>query len=170
LAALVVASSCPAAQAAATPYQRGFNLQYGLEYDGRIRKCDSAAQPNCLSTSSISNLYSPPWLANEEDPQAASQVRQQLFFYLFTPLSLICPALETHKLGRRHAIPPVHLSTSSTRASRLTQPLAPALQAFDDALRALSPATEQLTSEPTPGGGVYMRYRVPSSFEYDIVE
>jgi hypothetical protein len=52
------------AQAAAlTPYQQGQNLEYGLLPDGRIRKCNAAAQPNCVSTSSFSDMYSPPWLA-----------------------------------------------------------------------------------------------------------
>jgi hypothetical protein len=46
-----------------TPYQRGLNLEYGLTTDNRIRKCDAGAQPNCVSTSSTTRLYAPPFLA-----------------------------------------------------------------------------------------------------------
>lgn len=47
-----------------TPYQRGLNLPYGLE-GGRIRRCDSGAQPNCVSTSNGARpqLYLPPFTA-----------------------------------------------------------------------------------------------------------
>eukprot|EP00890_Picochlorum_soloecismus_P004929 jgi/Picsp_1/5437/NSC_02796-R1_protein len=48
-----------------TPYTRGQKLKYGLTEDGRrIRKCEGAAQPNCISTSSTTNLYSPPFETN----------------------------------------------------------------------------------------------------------
>ena len=49
-----------------TPYQRGLNLEYGLTTDNRIRKCDAGAQPNCVSTSSTTRLYAPPFLAVTE--------------------------------------------------------------------------------------------------------
>jgi len=58
-----------------TPYTRGQKLQYGLTEDGRrIRKCDGAAQPNCISTSSTTNLYSPPFETNTESALEAIQV------------------------------------------------------------------------------------------------
>lgn len=60
------------AQAAAlTPYQQGQSLEYGLLPDGRIRKCNAAAQPNCVSTSSFSDMYSPPWLAEPSTTSVA---------------------------------------------------------------------------------------------------
>ena len=62
------------AQAAGlTPYQQGQNLEYGLLPDGRIRKCNAAAQPNCVSTSSFSDMYSPPWLAGTSTASAAME-------------------------------------------------------------------------------------------------
>lgn len=57
--------------AALTPYQQGQNLEYGLLPDGRIRKCNAAAQPNCISTSSFSDMYSPPWLAEPSTTSVA---------------------------------------------------------------------------------------------------
>lgn len=61
---------CPGADAASqpmSPYTRGFNLEYGLTKEGRIRKCDSGAQPNCISTSSTTNLYGTPWLTRGQE-------------------------------------------------------------------------------------------------------
>lgn len=117
LAAALALATAPAAVAAdLTPYQRGFQLQYGLDGDGRVRACDAAAQPNCVSTSSRNgDLYSPPWQSPVPDPATAAEE-------------------------------------------------------FDSALRGLSPDAELLEGVAAPGGGVYRRYRLPSSFEYDIVE
>ena len=56
-AAAGVVASLPAAAAAGgpardlTPYERGFQLEYGL-LEGRIRACPSDANPNCVSSSS----------------------------------------------------------------------------------------------------------------------
>ena len=44
-----------------------------------------------------------------------------------------------------------------------------AQQAFDEALRELSPTAELVASEAT-AGGVYLRYRIPSPFDYDVLE
>lgn len=67
---LMSLSSAPMGAAAEylTPYQRGLNLQYGLEM-GRIRRCDAGAQPNCVSTSNGARpqLYLPPFLARGEN-------------------------------------------------------------------------------------------------------
>ena len=61
-AALAVLRAPPPAEAAAAaagvgaaalpPYQRGLALEYGLTQDGRIRRCPSDANPNCVSTTS----------------------------------------------------------------------------------------------------------------------
>jgi len=68
-AALTLPLAASAQAAALTPYQQGQNLEYGLTPDNRIRKCNAAANPNCISTSSFSDMYSPPWLA---EPSATS--------------------------------------------------------------------------------------------------
>jgi uncharacterized protein (DUF1499 family) len=52
-----------------TPYQRGLQLTYGLDAGERIRRCDAAANPNCVSsrvTSAVSDLFSPPWVSSSE--------------------------------------------------------------------------------------------------------
>lgn len=54
-----------------TPYQQGKTLEYGLDQFGRIRACNAAANPSCISTSSKTDLYSPPWLAQAASPQFA---------------------------------------------------------------------------------------------------
>ncbi len=61
-----------AAAESLTPYQRGLDLQYGLEM-GRIRRCDAGAQPNCISTSNGARpqLYMPPFLARGENAAEA---------------------------------------------------------------------------------------------------
>lgn len=116
LAAALALAATPAASAEGlTPYQRGFRLEYGLDAAGRVRACDAAGQPNCVSTSSRSDLYSPPWLAPVPDPATAAEE-------------------------------------------------------FESALRGLSPDAELLEASNVPGGGNYRRYRIPSPFEYDIVE
>ena len=71
-------SASPSESAALTPYQRGFNLEYGLQADGRIRRCDAGAQPNCVSTSSLTDLYLPPWSAAIQDPETAMEVRLRI--------------------------------------------------------------------------------------------
>jgi hypothetical protein len=120
LAAALALAAAPASASARpapkdlTPYQRGFHLEYGLEA-GRVRACDAAAQPNCISTSSRSDLYSPPWLSAVQDPATAAEE-------------------------------------------------------FESALRGLSPGAELLEASDAPGGDIYRRYRVPSPFEFDIVE
>ncbi|CAI5490460.1 unnamed protein product, partial [Closterium sp. Naga37s-1] len=56
----VVASVAAAEQ---SPYARAQEEQdedVGL-LDGRIRPCPLAVNPNCISTSSLSLAYSPPW-------------------------------------------------------------------------------------------------------------
>ena len=51
-----------------TPYSRSKALEYGLTKENRIRKCDAGAQPNCISTSSTTNLYSQPWVVSQSEP------------------------------------------------------------------------------------------------------
>ena len=70
-AAVLSISLAASAAESQTPYQRGLNLQYGLEM-GRIRKCDAGAQPNCVSTSSGAiSLYLPPFQAKGESAAEA---------------------------------------------------------------------------------------------------
>lgn len=134
-----------AGPAALTPYERGFRLEYGLQ-DDRIRKCDGGAQPNCVSTSSLSNLYSPPWIAGDQPPAALEASRRAL------------PAMRAGQaLTLQHALTPA----VDCRCAWL--------QELDAALRELWPQAELVKSEAT-AGGVYARYRIPSSFEYDVVE
>lgn len=55
-----------------TPYERGLRLEYGLDTSGRIRKCDTAAQPNCVSSAvSISGVFSPPWEVSARSSEIA---------------------------------------------------------------------------------------------------
>lgn len=44
-----------AARAAPNPYQRGLALEYGLQADGRIRSCETDANPNCVGTAGGAN-------------------------------------------------------------------------------------------------------------------
>lgn len=56
------ASAVPLPQQS-SPYQRGFNLEYGLDASQRIRQCPSGVNPNCVGTSSSnsSSSSSPAW-------------------------------------------------------------------------------------------------------------
>jgi hypothetical protein len=70
----------PAVARDPTPYERSFNLEYGLDPSGRIRDCPTDAQPNCISTSSLNDARATPWGAGlESDPsRAADEVEQAL--------------------------------------------------------------------------------------------
>lgn len=58
-----------------TPYQRGFQLEYGLTQEGRIRGCPSDVNPNCVSSSSLNATFAPAWTSPmHTDPEAAAQV------------------------------------------------------------------------------------------------
>lgn len=65
-----------------TPYTRGQKLQYGLVDGTRIRKCEGSAQPNCISTSSTTNLYSPPFETNTKSALESIQVGLLIRFFL----------------------------------------------------------------------------------------
>lgn len=93
-----------------TPYQRGQNLEYGLNPDGRIRSCDAAAQPNCVSTSSLSELYSPPWTVHRESTSCGPEcMMEELDSVLHDmhPDALLVSKLkvETEGVYRRYRIP-----------------------------------------------------------------
>lgn len=49
-AAAACAPAATAAPASLTPFQRGLQLEYGLTADGRIRACETDANPNCVGT------------------------------------------------------------------------------------------------------------------------
>lgn len=67
--ALVALAPCaPAALAAPTPansplVEAKTKLVFGPTPDGSIRPCQGNIQPNCVSTASTNDLYSPPWRA-----------------------------------------------------------------------------------------------------------
>jgi hypothetical protein len=102
-----------------TPYQRGQNLEYGLNSDGRIRSCDAAAQPNCVSTSSLSELYSPPWTVSRDNKKCGPSCM---------------------------------------------------MEEFDDILHDMNPGASLISETKSKKGGLYRRYRIPSAFNYDMVE
>jgi uncharacterized protein (DUF1499 family) len=56
------ASAAPLPQQS-SPYQRAFNLEYGLDASQRIRQCPSGVNPNCVgsSSSNSSSSSSPAW-------------------------------------------------------------------------------------------------------------
>ena len=70
-----------------TPYTRGQKLQYGLVDGTRIRKCEGSAQPNCISTSSTTNLYSPPFETNTKSALESIQVGLLIRFFLLRSLT-----------------------------------------------------------------------------------
>lgn len=126
-----------------TPYQRGQQLEYGLLND-RIRGCDSVAQPSCVSTSSLSSLYSPPWVATAESPDAAIKVR----------LGKRMNALLSNQDSFKTSVMCVSIAT---------------LQEFDKGLKAIAPGTQLMETKAT-SDGLYCQYKVPSGGDYDIVE
>lgn len=102
-----------------TPYQRGQHLEYGLNTDGRIRSCDAAAQPNCVSTSSLSELYSPPWTVSREIKNCGPSCM---------------------------------------------------MEEFDSVLHDMHPGASLVSETESENGGLYRRYRIPSAFNYDMIE
>eukprot|EP00898_Chlorokybus_atmophyticus_P007519 jgi/Chlat1/7769/Chrsp66S07241 len=82
LASLLSVTALPllaAAEANATPFEESKVMQLGTR-DGRLRPCPSAANPNCISTSSTDASYAPPWetpsLTTEE---AVVAIKQAVF-------------------------------------------------------------------------------------------
>lgn len=94
-----------------TPYQRGLHLQYGLTTDQRIRKCDAGAQPNCVSTSSGTTLYAPPFLAEcAASPPAAMDDFDAALKRIYDPSKVeLVDSISNVKgdggLYRRYAVP-----------------------------------------------------------------
>jgi hypothetical protein len=89
-----------------TPYQQGQNLEYGLLPDGRIRKCSAAAQPNCISTSSFSDMYSPPWLSEPDSASVAIREFDSALLGISPDAELLeNKNLETGGIYRRYKIP-----------------------------------------------------------------
>jgi hypothetical protein len=93
-----------------TPYQRGQNLEYGLNTDGRIRSCDAAAQPNCVSTSSLSELYSPPWTVSRDNKNCGPRSMMEEFDGVLHDMHLGASLVSEMKsenggLYRRYRIP-----------------------------------------------------------------
>lgn len=59
----LAAAPAAAAPPPRTPYTDRASVAFGLTPDGRIRPCVNALGSNCASTSSTSDLYAPPLLA-----------------------------------------------------------------------------------------------------------
>jgi hypothetical protein len=143
-----------------TPYQRGFQLEYGLTQEGRIRGCPSDVNPNCVSSSSLNATFAPAWTSPmHTDPEAAAQVRR------------------VDGCKSWIAIPNINVQGMklSNFCFLLLPPLNPighcCVQAFNAALLDLHPEAEEVAAERTPEGGVYLRYRVKDPvFDHDDIE
>lgn len=95
-----------------TPYTRGMNLEYGLvkNSDGMyaIRKCNGAAQPNCVSTSSTTRLYAPPFTATNTDTVAQAMEEFDIAIKSIDPGVSLVDSEDNLPLGgmyRRYSVP-----------------------------------------------------------------
>ncbi|WIA19830.1 hypothetical protein OEZ85_005738 [Tetradesmus obliquus] len=69
----------PASHAAdLNPYQEAKQMVYGPTADGSIRGCPSNVNPNCISTGSINDAYSPAWRSGEPSPSQAAEVLEDV--------------------------------------------------------------------------------------------
>lgn len=91
---LSVAASLVATPARAvtstSPYEDAKTMQYGLDSERRIRTCPGAVNPNCVSTRSLSQMYSPAWRAAEPDPRTATKLFENA-------LKRVCPEAQVVK-------------------------------------------------------------------------
>lgn len=55
-----------------SPYAEAKRLAYGPTEDGRVRSCPTNINPNCVSTGSTNDAYSPAWFAPQSTPSAAA--------------------------------------------------------------------------------------------------
>lgn len=107
-----IAQSAGTVSPALTPYQRGLNLPYGLE-GGRIRRCDSGAQPNCVSTSNGSRpqLYLPPFEAKGANATEAMNALEEALQGMYDAQDAVAlideKTVDTAKRGlyRRYSVP-----------------------------------------------------------------
>lgn len=95
-----------------TPYTRGMNLEYGpvKNSDGMyaIRKCNGAAQPNCVSTSSTTRLYAPPFTATNTDTVAQAMEEFDIAIKSIDPGVSLVDSEDNLPLGgmyRRYSVP-----------------------------------------------------------------
>ncbi|DBA65675.1 hypothetical protein WJX79_001313 [Trebouxia sp. C0005] len=65
-------------------------MSYGLDEERRIRSCPGAVNPNCISTRSLSQMYSPAWRASEPDPRTATKLFENA-------LKRVCPDAQVVK-------------------------------------------------------------------------
>ncbi|BDA41940.1 probable thylakoid lumenal 17.9 kDa protein, chloroplastic [Coccomyxa sp. Obi] len=72
-----------AASASTTPYQDAATIQYGLR-NGTIRPCPGGVNPNCVSTASLNDLYSPVWRSSGTDVSTSAQA-------LESAVMAVCP-------------------------------------------------------------------------------
>mmetsp|Transcript_22223 Transcript_22223/g.56955 ORF Transcript_22223/g.56955 Transcript_22223/m.56955 type:complete len:228 (+) Transcript_22223:131-814(+) len=61
---------------ALSPYEEASRIEYGPTYNGGIRRCPGNVNPNCVSTSSITQAYAPALQAPEGDASRVAQVVQ----------------------------------------------------------------------------------------------
>lgn len=73
---------------ASTPYQDSKTVTLGVTQDGTIRSCPSNVNPNCVSTASINELYSPAWRTDTRDPKVAAEALERTVLALFADSEL----------------------------------------------------------------------------------
>ncbi|KAL3132490.1 hypothetical protein ABBQ32_009038 [Trebouxia sp. C0010 RCD-2024] len=88
VASLLAAPAC--AVISTSPYEDAKTMQYGLDSERRIRTCPGAVNPNCVSTRSLSQMYSPAWRATEPDPRTATKLFENA-------LKRVCPEAQVVK-------------------------------------------------------------------------
>jgi len=60
-----------------SPYEEASRISYGPTSAGGIRRCPGNVNPNCLSTASNTQAYSPAWQAPEQEPERVVQVVEE---------------------------------------------------------------------------------------------
>ena len=95
-----------------TPYTRGMNLEYGPVKGSNgmytIRKCNGAVQPNCVSTSSTTRLYAPPFTATDTDTVEHAIEEFDTAIRSIDPGVSLVESVDTLPLGgmyRRYSVP-----------------------------------------------------------------
>mmetsp|Transcript_313 Transcript_313/g.582 ORF Transcript_313/g.582 Transcript_313/m.582 type:complete len:231 (+) Transcript_313:72-764(+) len=87
-AAALLLGNVPAPARAVSPYKLASELDLGL-LKGRIRTCPGNVNPNCVSTSSLSDAYQSPWKTPEQtDMNEACQLIKEVVLGLSPDASL----------------------------------------------------------------------------------
>eukprot|EP00193_Tetraselmis_chui_P001649 CAMPEP_0177763070 /NCGR_PEP_ID=MMETSP0491_2-20121128/6675_1 /TAXON_ID=63592 /ORGANISM="Tetraselmis chuii, Strain PLY429" /LENGTH=200 /DNA_ID=CAMNT_0019279153 /DNA_START=195 /DNA_END=797 /DNA_ORIENTATION=- len=59
---------------ALSPYEEAARIEFGPSFNGGVRRCPGNVNPNCISTSSITQAYAPAFQAPEGNPSRVAQV------------------------------------------------------------------------------------------------